>query len=390
MTFIYCGGLILPWPEQENSTACIPIWIYKYWREMTEIARLRLIHQQILSSHATTPAGVVAALGAMQAQDYASALWGIGVRLPTATERDIERAVTDRKIVRTWPLRGTLHFVAATDVHGMLELLAPRVIAGSALRQQRLELNTAVFERCRKLFVRNLEGNRQLSRSGMMKLLEDNGISTAQYRGYHILWRMALERVVCFAGRVDKEQTFALLEEWIPPSRKLDREAAVAELARRYFGGHGPATLKDFAWWSGLKISEARGGVEGAGAKLVRMKFDGEDYWMPQSLPAAIPARPAAFLLPGFDEFLLGYQNRSATLEPKHAQKVVPGGNGMFLPFTVHDGRVAGTWKRTINKKGVKIVVKPFGRLTKSEKDALTEPARRYGEFLRLPVVVGY
>lgn len=322
----------------------------------------------------------------MQAQDYPGALWSIGLRLPDATADGIELALAERKIVRTWPMRGTLHFVAATDVRWMLELLTPRIIAGSASRARRLELNAAVFARCEKLFVRALEGGGQLSREAMLNLLEAGKISTASQRGYHILWRLAQEGVIVFAARADKSQTFALLEEWVAPAKKMDRDAALAELARRYFTSHGPAMLSDFAGWSGLKVGDARAGI--AAAQLRHEKIGGMDYWM--SADGAIPNGnlSGVHLLPGFDEYLLGYKDRSAVLEAGHARKIVPGGNGMFLPTIVLNGRVIGTWKRAFRKKRVVITSSYFKPVNKTGKQAVAAAAERYGRFLGMPVEI--
>jgi len=352
------------------------------------IAQWRLVNQQIALARYRKPVEVVAALGAMQAQDYLGTLWAIGLRLPEATEREVAQAIAERKIVRTWPMRGTLHFVAAADVRWMLELLTPRIIAGSASRSQRLELDVTVYARCRKIFIRALEGDRQHTREAMMELLEREGISTTAQRGYHILWRLAQEGLLCFAARSGKQATFALLEEWAPKARSLDRDAALAELARRYFTSHGPATLRDFVWWSGLKMSDAKIAVEYAGSRLARETIDGAVYWMPDDLPEMSKLPRTAYLLPGFDEYLLGYRDRSAVLEPRHAPKILPGSNGMFLPTIVIDGRVVGTWKRVLKKKTVVIAASPFASLKKAEKILLAEAAERYGRFLGMPVEI--
>jgi hypothetical protein len=353
-----------------------------------EIAEWRLSQQQISSHRSRRPAEVVAALGAMQAQDYPGALWSVGLRLPNSTEAVVEHALAERAIVRTWLMRGTLHFVAAADVRWMLELLTPRIIAGRAANARNLELDAAVFTRCEKLFVRALAGSRQLPREGMMELLETNKISTAKMRGYHILWRLAQEGVIIFAARAGKSQTFALLDEWVAPAKKLDRDAAPAELARRYFTSHGPATLTDFAGWSGLKAGDARAGVEAASSALRREKIGKADFWM--AADAAVPdaGTAKAYSLPGFDEYLLGYKDRSAVLEARHANKIVPGSNGVFLPTIILQGRVAGTWKRTVKKKTVVLTVSSFKPLKQAEKQAVAAAADRYGQFLGLPVEV--
>lgn len=350
-----------------------------------EIARLRLHQQQIAASRFTTPGGVVSAFGAMQAQDYVGALWTVGVRLPGATEAGIEKAVAQRQIVRTWPMRGTLHFVAAADVRWMLELLTPRILAGSARRRAELELDDVTFTRCRKLFVRALAGGRQLTREAMYGVLEKGAVMVNPHRGYHILWRLSQERFLCFGAREGKQPTFVLFEEWLPGAKSLEREASLAELARRYFTSHGPATLQDFSWWSGLKMSDARVGTELASARLSQEKSGGKAYWMAPDVSAA-KKTAAAHLLSGFDEYLLGYQDRSAVLDPKHAAKIIPGNNGIFMPTLVVDGQVAGTWKRVVKKGSVTVSALPFEPLGKGTMRAFAGAAERYGKFLGLPV----
>jgi len=342
-----------------------------------DIARLRLLNQQISAPTAAAPEDVVAHFGAMQAQDYAGALWAIGLRCPGSTEADIERAVTERRIVRTWPMRGTLHFVAADDVRWMLELMTPRVIAASRKRWTELELSEAIFAKCRKVMEKLLRGGVALTRDDLLAGLERNGISAAGGRAYHIPWRLAQERVICFGPRAGKQKTFVLLDEWIPKSRELSGEAALAELALRYFTSHGPALQSDFAWWSGLKSSDAKIAIAAASSQLASQSIDGRIYWMP-SAAAGVGAGERGFLLPGFDEFLLGYTDRSAVLDPKHATKIVPGGNGMFLATLVQDGEVVGTWKRSEGKTIV-VTPAPFKRLSKR---CFAEALERYGEYL--------
>jgi hypothetical protein len=358
--------------------------------EKIAITHHRLASQQIAPVARKGPGEVVASLGAMQAQDYQGALWAIGLRLPEATETDVAQAIADRIIVRTWPMRGTLHFVAAADVHWMLKFLTPRIIAGAARRRQELELDDAIFARCEKVFVRALQGGNQVPRDELLASLQRARISITNQRSYHILWRLAQEGLICFGAHQGKQPTFALLDEWAPKTRNLERAEALAELARRYFTSHGPATVHDFAWWSGLKISEARAAIEMTAAHLTSETIDGKVYWMSPDRPALRPVLPRVHLLPGFDEYMLGYQDRSAALDPQHVQKILPGSNGVFMPTIVINGRVAGTWKRVVKKKSVVITAAPFASLKKAEVHALAAAAERYGRFLNLPVELSW
>ncbi len=352
---------------------------------MIDFARLRLVNQQIAHSPCRTPVEVVRKLGALQAQDYVSALWAIGVRLPCSTQADIEQAIANRSIVRTWAMRGTIHFLAAEDVRWMLKLLAPRVLSGTDRRDHQLGLDAATYDRSRTLLEKTLQGGKQLRRDEVYAVLERNGISTEGQRGYHILWHLGLQGVICFGVNAGKQPAFALLDEWVPVSRKLTREAALAELALRYFGSRSPATVQDFSTWAKLSLTDARAALASAAPRLQSFGQGGVTYWMPLESPKP-DTLPPAFLLPAFDEYLLGYKDRSAVLGAEHATRIVPGGNGMFLPMMVLNGKVIGTWKRTLGKKSVSIEYAPFGKVKKAELAAFDAAAQRYGEFLGLMV----
>jgi hypothetical protein len=326
-------------------------------------------------------------MGVVQAQDYLGALWAIGLRMQSATEAAIEQALADRSIVRTWPARGTLHFVAAADVRWMLELLTPRIVRRSAGRFRQLDLDDDTFARSRDLFIHALQGRKQLSRDAMYQVLESAHISTAGQRGIHILWRLAQEGLICFGTREGKQQTFALLAEWVSLAKTMARDEALAELARRYFTTHGPATLHDFVWWSGLTTSDASVGLEMAKPHLVPEVIDGQTYWLPLSIPTAIDTSPTAYLLPAFDEYLVGYKDRNAILDPMYVKQTNAGG-GMLSPTIIIDGQVVGTWKRTLKKGLVVITPRWFTLLKKAQKHTFTLAALQYGAFLELPVVL--
>src|SRR5215470_18330604 len=255
----------------------------------SEIARLRLHNQRIALATFERPADVVAWMGAVQAQDYFGALWAVGLRMRNAVEADIERALANRTIIRTWPMRGTMHFVAAADARWMLELMTPRIVANIAqcfLRQ--FDLDESAFARRRELFERALQGGKRLTRTAMYKVLEEGGVSTAGQRGRHILWRLAQDGVICFGAREGKRQTFVLLDEWAPKTKRMSRDESLAELARRYFTSRGPATLQDFAWWSGLTTADASAGLEMAKRSLAQETVNGQTYWL---VPSTAPTK---------------------------------------------------------------------------------------------------
>jgi hypothetical protein len=221
----------------------------------------------------------------------------------------------------------------------------------------------------------------------MMRVLEEAGIGTENQRGYHILWYVAQSGLICLGPMQGKQQTFVLLDEWVPNPRRLSREESLAELAGRYFASHGPATVHDFAWWSGLTVTEARAGLEAATPGLVSETIDGKEYWTATDAPRRTAHdEPGVELLPGFDEYLLGYKDRNAVLSAEHAPRIVPGRNGVFRPIIVVDGRVVGTWKRSLKKDSVHVTLRPFTSLGDLEERAI-EAAERYSVFVGLPLL---
>jgi hypothetical protein len=351
-----------------------------------DVAKLRLINHQIAYSATKEPGEVVASLGAMQAQDYQAALWAIGLRAKEVTLPEVESAITNRAIVRIWLLRGTLHFVAAPDVHWMLKLLGPRIIASSAGRHRQLKLDEATFIRAEELFVEALQ-NGQLTRDEMFEVLKKGGISPEGQRGYHILWRAALKGLICFGPQKGKEQTFALLNQHVLKVKSMQKDEALSELARRYFSSRGPALLEDFVWWSGLKLSDVKIALETASSRLTSETIEGKRYWMPRSTPKNGKELATAFLLPAFDEYILSYSDRTVTLEQPDFKKAVSN-NGIFYPTTIVDGKVVGTWKRSLKKSNIIIMLSLFKTLTPMQRSSIALAAKHYSRFMEMTVSI--
>jgi Winged helix DNA-binding domain len=350
-----------------------------------DVSNTRLHTQGIAHPASTTPEAIVTHLGAIQAQDYPGALWSIGLRIAGATRADVEHAIANRTIIRTWPMRGTLHFVPAVDARWMLELMTPRIMKGAAGRHKQLELDDAAFRRSRVLIAKTLKRNPVITRAAVFAVLEKGGVSTEGQRGIHILQQLCMERMLCFGPHAKNESTFVHFDEWIPTSRQLDRDDALRTIAERYFTSHGPATLRDFVWWTGLTVAAAKVGLHLAQSSLEQLTTEGAELWMSNNRPAIDTTAPRAHLLPGFDEFMLGYKDRSAALPPKYAWRIVPGGNGMFLSTLVLDGQVRGTWRKTINPKSVVIQTMQFVKLKVSEQKSFTLPLERYAQYLGVP-----
>jgi winged helix DNA-binding protein len=349
-----------------------------------DIAFQRLHSQHLSRPTFNQPDEVVRWLGAVQAQDYLGALWAVGLRMRQATEKTVEQAIAERRIVRTWPMRGTLHFVAPEDAGWMLKLLTPRVIARSAGRYRQLELDDAVFSRSRDIIVHALQGGKQLTRKAIGELLEAAGIPTTGGRALHILSRHAQDGVICFGAREGKQPTFALLEEWAPSRKALERDQALAELAERYFTSHGPATVQDFMWWSGLTAANARAGLELAKARLIREVIDGQTYWRSSSAPPGQHGAPVAHLLPAFDEYTVAYKDRGAVTDPAHALE----SQHTLSPTIVVDGQLVGNWQRTLKKGSVVITPSYFAERDEAASHAVAAAAGRYGGFLGASVDV--
>jgi Winged helix DNA-binding domain len=351
------------------------------------ISHQRLLHQRIAGPSFDHPSQVVQWMGAMQAQDYNQALWAVALRTIAATQSDVEQAIAEGSIVLTWPMRGTIHAVSALDVRWMLNLCAPRKLAAAGLRLKQLELDLEILSRCEHLFRTALAGGPPMTRAAIFELLERSGISPTGQRGYHILWSLAQSGLICFGPKLGKEQTFVLLEEWVPNAPIKSRDDSLAELAKRYFTSHGPATVQDFAGWTGLTLRDARAGLESVQGQLVSEVRDQLEYWWAEgAMNVSAASVSAVHLLPGFDEYILGYKDRRDVMTVEHAKRIVPGGNGIFLPMIVVDGQVVGKWKRTLKKNGVQVLLEPFLEIDSLE-ERVRNSVERYCAFVGLPLL---
>lgn len=347
---------------------------------------LRLAAQGIAAGvPLATPRDAVAHLLAAQAQDFGGAKWSVGLRVPGSTDADVEAALAAGTIVRSWPMRGTLHLMAAEDLGWMLSLTGERGIRSAAGRHRQLELTDADFARAADIVRAALEGGRVLGRTELLATLDAGGIPTTGQRGAHLLVWLAQSGVTVFGPVDGKQHTFVLLDEWVPSPRVLERDEALGELALRYFTSHGPATERDLAWWSSLTLGDVRAGLAIARGHLDELVVDGTSYYLARDAETA-PSGVVA--LPGFDEYLLGYQDRSAPLTAEHAAFTVPGSNGMFLPTIVVDGEVVGLWKRRVTTKETVVEARPFAPMPARAVARFRAAAERYGEFLGLPARV--
>lgn len=350
---------------------------------VSDIRELRLLNQHLASPNFTQPADIVYYMGAIQAQDYAAAKWAIAQRLKSTTDKTVEDAFNDGAIIRTHVMRPTWHFVHPNDVRWMIQLTAPRVmtIAGTHHRQHKLD--HLIFSKSEKAILQAMEGGKQLTRDEIAEALQQAGVSTTEQRFIHIMMQMELIGLVCSGGRQGKQFTYTLLDERVPATKPFDRQEAIIALADRYFTSHGPATLQDYVWWSGLTITDAKMGLEAVRHKLDSAELNGNIYWFAGPKNLSKSKSPVVFLLPNYDEYIVSYKDRSAAIATADVNKADPRGT-IFNHTIVANGKVIGIWKRIIGKTKVEIELIPFQPLSKVNNAAIATAAKRYTKFLGL------
>jgi Winged helix DNA-binding domain len=353
----------------------------------TIMAHQRLSNQHISAVPFELPAEVVYWLAAVQAQDFAGAKWALGLRMRAATDASVEQAFTEGAILRTHVLRPTWHFVTPADIHWLLALTAPRVHALNAPYYRKLELDQDLHQRITRALERALAGGKQLTRDEVRDVLAQAGIATAgELRMSYMLMRAELDGVICSGARRGKQFTYALLHDRAPHARHLERDHAVAELAGRFFLSRGPATVHDFARWSGLTVTDAKAGLEAIKSQLQHELVDRQTYWRSPATPALPDRPPAALLMSIYDEYISGYKDRSAMVAPSYGEKLQALGNALTAIIVV-DGMVVGTWKRVLKKEGVLVTTDIFRALTDAESQAVEKAVEQYAAFLQLPAL---
>ncbi|MFB2583275.1 winged helix DNA-binding domain-containing protein [Herbiconiux sp. P15] len=395
---------------------------------------------------------VVGRMLAVQAQDFGQAVWALGVRSAGSTLRDVEAALDAGAVVRSWPMRGTLHFSTPDDLRLMLSITAARTIRSIMPRYRELGLTEEIHARARELALAELGGGGRASRDEFFALLSADGIDPGGQRGTHVIGRLAHDGVVCWGPTAAGRQQLVLFDEWTPPGPGAAvsqgaadaaaddprRDAALGEFVLKYLAGHGPATLKDFCWWSKVTVADAQRGLAAIRDRLSLEHINDTEYWTvaargeaadeapaaeaddragseaggragregdgqtgseaggaPEAGAAGVDVaegtagKAAAFLaLPGFDEFLLGYPERVPAVAAEYAQRIVPGNNGVFLPMLVAHGTVVGTWRRRITPAGVTVTTVPFEPLSANARAGFARALRSYARFLDLPLTL--
>jgi hypothetical protein len=320
-------------------------------------------------------------MGAMQAQDYAMAKWAIGVRLPNSTDRAIETAINSGEVIRTHLLRPTWHLVSVDDIYWMLELTAPHIKASMKSRHKELGLAEIILRKSNTIIGKALRVGNHLTREELIAELGKAKIATDNNRASHLLAWAELNGIVCSGTTKSGKQTYAPLEERVPKTKRLTREEALATLAKKYFTSHCPATLHDFVWWSGLPVSDAKQALEMVKSHFISETIDSQTYWFTNFFSIPKTDKEGVYLLPAFDEFIISYKDRNASL-PFENHNMTVSNNGIFRPVIVVNGQVTGIWKRTIKKDKVIVEMEFFKQPDKTTKSLIEKALIHYGHFL--------
>lgn len=349
---------------------------------LSRVAHRRLQNLFVAAPGPETPEAVVARLGAAQSQDVAAATWALGLRAAQTTEADVHRACDEGRILRTHVLRPTWHFVLPQDIRALLALTAPRVHAANASIYRRVGVDAVARSRTQRAIARALAGGRHLTRAELQAVLARAGFPTDARRLAFIAMAAELDAVICSGPRRGRETTYALLDERARVPAAISTDRALEELARRYFRSHGPATLRDFAWWSGLTVADARRAVEMLAAAVVAEHIGSCTYYVDASAPSTASVVGTVHLLPAYDEFIVAYRDREAVPYAFYgATRPLP-----YLNPLVAGGLIVGTWGRVKRATGVVLDVVLQRRLTRRERESLELAVARYAGFLRQPV----
>jgi hypothetical protein len=353
-----------------------------------DLAHWRMSNLRLVGPPFDAPEDVVRWLCAVQSQDYGPAKWAVGSRAIGATDASMDQAFADGAILRTHVLRPTWHFVLPEDIRWLLEATAPRVQVANRYMYRRLGLDEVVRGRCNELIVGALRGGNQLTRKELKSVLERAGISTEGFRLGYIMANAELNQIICSGALRGKQHTYALVDERAPRAKRMTFDEAVGELVRRYFTSFGPATTKDLKAWSSLTMTDIKRGLDVVGSELEHEVIGGLEFWFVQPPPRSRPASPSVHLLQAYDEYVMGYRESRFVLDASAADGVRTPVELLFNLIVLLDGRVAGSWKRTVKRDSVVIEAALFAPFDDSQSEALQAAAERYGEFLGVTATV--
>lgn len=356
----------------------------------SDIVHRRLNNQGLTKTIFKNAQDVVRQLGAVQAQDFSGAKWAISQRLKDETDASLNKEFNNAAILRTHLMRPTWHFVSPQDIRWLLKLTAPRVHAFNAFMYRKMDLDTAALNKANSILEKALQGNKQLTRTELAKILEKKGIPTGDtVRLSCLMMHAELDGIICSGARKGKQFTYALIEEVAPPAKEKTRDESLAELVSRYFSTRGPATFHDFAWWSGLTLADAKQGIEMVKSKFIHEEINDQTYWFPD-LPIKKIKSPNVYLLPNYDEYFIGFKDRSAIGDAIKGLGIKNEDESVLAHILILDGQVVGGWKRKLNKAQVEIEITLIKKQARAEKEAIHQAAEKFGTFLNLPIKIIY
>lgn len=345
------------------------------------ITNIRVLSQQLSTSQFDQPKELVKWMGAIQAQEYNMAKWAIGARLKSGSLQQVEESLKRGEIIRTHIMRPTWHFVPAEDLRWMSQLSGHRVKDAYDSYARKFGIPESTHTTCSKLFEIILRDNNHLTKQEISNELNRAGVLHDPHIAHYFINRAEAMGLICSGIDKNKKITYALLDERIPPTKELHKDEALAELARRYFRSHSPASLQDFLWWSGLTITETRKAINLISTELNKDRFASQELFVHQSWVDHQPCDDVLHFLPPFDEYLISYKDRSAALNPKHYPKAF-NNFGTFYPVILHNGKIIGNWEKVTKKGEVTIETTFFEKGTKVEKKLLEEAEKKYSSYL--------
>lgn len=347
---------------------------------LTELARHRLINQQLADTKIKSAVEMTEWFGAVQGQEYAQTKWGLGLRLPHLSDNDIENELNKGKILRTHLLRPTWHFVSAKDIRWLLKLTAPRVHQANAYMYRQLELDHKVFNRCNDILVATLQDGNQLTRDDINETFKKHKIIAKGHRLSYIMMNAELEGIICSGARQGNQFTYALLDKKVKHKKSFDKNDAIAKLTTLYFNSRSPATVRDFSTWSGLTVTDCKNGIAMIKPVLKKEVIGQQEYFFNPEMTQSDSQFEKIHLLPIYDEFIMGYKDRNAIMTLKNTASF------RYDCMIVFGGQVIGTWKRTFSKNAIDMVFDFFKPLNKLQSRAFDEAVNRFSQFMNLKV----
>jgi hypothetical protein len=323
------------------------------------ISSLRSFNQQITVSKFKTAQEIASWLGAIQAQDYNMAKWALGIRLQNSTEIFINKEIDSGSIIRTHLLRPTWHFVSSNDIYWIQELTAPQIKSSLKYRDKQLGLTDNIFRKCNRIFEKILRDKNHKTREELIQELINARIKVDNNRASHIFLRAEIDGIICSGKQKGGKPTYAILAEWVPIKNRIYRDEALKELALRYFSSRGPATVQDFSWWSGLSSSNSKLALELNKSNLISETIENKTFWFVDSSRLTKLINKESYLLPAYDEFLISYRDRTASLLSIDNKKTISD-NGIFYPTILMGGQIIGTWKRNIKDNHIILKINLF------------------------------